>query len=604
MKKEKYLAQVEVSHKKIHGLEKRLGKLGGLRVVSFLGMLGSLIIGLAWQEKIYYVGVIFFLGIFIILIRRYNQLNKQKQYEQARQIVIEDNLKRLDKGWLNFEEDGSDYIDEAFPRTKDLDLLGKGSVFQYLCVAHTPYGKRALAQALIHGVKQEEIEERQEAIKELAQDEAFALHLKTLSQLMTLKKEAVDEGSITAFIETLKKKQGQSKWLKVLSLLIPFVAFFSIAAIVLKGESRFFAFTGSTSITVQIGLAFFYFRKHSELFEIILRFSRNIRVYKNFLLAIQEKKFESNYLKALKQSICEKGGPKEGLEMLYKLSEALKVRLNAIAYIVVAGLLMWDFHCKDVFEMWCKQYGKSVDKWLSVMGEIEALLSLAVLCEVKEEYSFPEIIEEEEPAIHFTALKHPLIKEAVGNDLSIQSETCIITGSNMSGKTTFLRTIGVNLALAYAGAPVVAKDFFATRMEIQTSMRMQDDVNAGISSFYAELLRIKGMIDVSHKKRPMLALIDEIFKGTNSADRILGAKETISALEKPWVIVMVSTHDFELCELEMRTEKKRKVYNYHFEEYYNNNRIGFDYKLKKGRCKTTNAQFLLKMVGITHNEIK
>ena len=600
MKRKTYLEQVEISRKKIHSLERRIGKLGSLRVVSFLGMLGSLIIGLAWQEKIYYLGIILFLGIFIILIRRYNQLNEQKQYEQAKQIVLEENLKRLDKGWLDFEEDGSRYADDAIPRIKDLDLLGKGSVFQYLCVAHTPYGKKALAQALVQGVKQEEIKARQEAIKELAQNEEFALHLKTLSQLITLKKENVDEASIAAFIEILgKKKKEQSKWLKVLSLVIPFVALFSVVVIVLNGESKLFALTGSTSITMQIGLAFFYFRKHSELFDIILRFSRNINVYKNFLLAIEEKEFESSYLKLLKQSICEEGGPKEGLDILYKLSEALKVRLNAIAYMMVAGLLMWDFHCNDVFDMWCKQYGKSVDKWLSVMGEIEALLSLAVLCDVKEEYSFPEVAEKDKPAIRFSALKHPLIQEAIGNDLDIQSETCIITGSNMSGKTTFLRTIGVNLALAYAGAPVLAKDFFATRMEVQTSMRMQDDVNAGISSFYAELLRIKGMIDTSHTKRPMLALIDEIFKGTNSADRILGAKETINALEQPWVIVMVSTHDFELCELEMRTERKRKVYNYHFEEYYQDNRIGFDYKLKKGRCRTTNAQFLLKMVGIT-----
>lgn len=599
MKEEKYLTQIKAIDEKIHGLEKKLGQLGALRVGSFLGILGSLIIGFVWQERIYYLGTLLFLGIFIALIHYYNQKNSEKQYEQAKKIVLEDDLKRLNKEWLNFKEDGSCYIDEEVPRIKDLDLLGRGSIFQYLCVAHTPYGKKALAQSLVHGVKQEAITRRQEAIKELANKEAFSLHLKTLSQLIETKKMQVNEESIDAFINTMRtEEKGQSLGIKVLSLGLPFIAFFSIAAILIKGESQLWALSGSVSIVTQIGLAFGYFNKHSKLFSIIVDFGRNIEVYKNFLLAIQEQKFESDYLKELQKSICEAGGPKEGLEELHKLAEALKVRLNTIAYLAVSGFLMWDFHCKDVFGIWHKKYGNSVEKWLSVMGEIEALLSLAVLCEIKDEYSFPQVMEEKHPAISFKALKHPLIQSPVGNDLSIQDDTCIITGSNMSGKTTFLRTIGVNLALAYAGAPVLAQDFCATRMEVQTSMRMQDDVNEGISSFYAELLRIKGMINAATTKEPMLALIDEIFKGTNSADRILGAKETISALEKPWVAIMVSTHDFELCEMGKEIRQQRKVYNYHFEEYYKDNQIMFDYKMKEGRCKTTNAQFLLKMVGI------
>ena len=155
---------------------------------------------------------------------------------------------------------------------------------------------------------------------------------------------------------------------------------------------------------------------------------------------------------------------------------------------------------------------------------------------------------------------------------------------------------GINLALAYAGAPVLGINFKAARMDVLTSMRTHDNINEGISTFYAELLRIKQMITKADMRQPMLVLIDEIFKGTNSADRILGATETIHALEKPWITVMVSTHDFELCELE--NNSKREAYNYHFTEYYRENEIKFNYELQKGRSKTTNAKYLLRMVGI------
>lgn len=175
-------------------------------------------------------------------------------------------------------------------------------------------------------------------------------------------------------------------------------------------------------------------------------------------------------------------------------------------------------------------------------------------------------------------------------------ETAVITGSNMSGKTTLLRTIGINLVLAYAGSPVCAKEFNCSIMDIFTSMRVKDDISTGVSTFYAELIRIKMIIEHVKKQSPMIFLIDEIFRGTNSNDRISGAKNIISNLYKEWIIGLISTHDFELCEME--NEKHINVKNYHFSEYYENNKIIFDYKLKQGRCNTTNAKYLMRLVGV------
>ena len=165
----------------------------------------------------------------------------------------------------------------------------------------------------------------------------------------------------------------------------------------------------------------------------------------------------------------------------------------------------------------------------------------------------------------------------------------------MSGKTTFLRTLAINLALLYMGAPVCAKEFKASYMKIFTSMRVTDDVAHGISTFYAEILRIKTMSEYKKINQPMLCLIDEIFKGTNSADRIVGAKGVITGLSAPNTMVIVSTHDFELCAL--AKEDGSQVTNYHFEEYYQDDQLKFDYKIKDGRCTTTNARAILKMAG-------
>ena len=166
----------------------------------------------------------------------------------------------------------------------------------------------------------------------------------------------------------------------------------------------------------------------------------------------------------------------------------------------------------------------------------------------------------------------------------------------MSGKTTYMRTLAGAVVLAYAGAPVCARFFSLTPLHIFTSIQVNDDMSQGISTFYAELLRIKQMVTFSHRELPMLICIDEIFKGTNSADRIIGAREAIKQLTRFYCITLVTTHDFELCDL--KSPNAIPVTNCHFEEYYEENKIKFDYKLKPGRCQTTNAQYLLRMAGI------
>ena len=602
MKENHFKSQIEIVKEERQSIKKQLDGLGTLRVLAFLVSVTSFVVGNLYHQLSGYLLGGLLLVLFLILVKKYQKLESKKSYLVAKEKVLGKYIARLDESWKEFKETGEAFRGES-SKAKDLDLLGRSSLYQYLCVSHTPYGKRALAKELMHGHREaNEIRKRQAAVKELIEDETFALHLQTLSEQMLLKEEKLNEEHLESFIKEAELQRTYvSKGMKILSLGLPFVTVFCMILAILKiNLIQNYTIAGIGSI-IQLGIGLWNYGKNEELFRPIFAFNENISLYKAFLLELEEKTFKSEYLNKLQSQLKTSGGAVKGLDSLNSLTESVKMRFNGVLYLVVNSLLMWDVHCKDALGIWTKQYGKDIRTWLEVIGEVESLLSLAVIGQVKERYTFPEMIDSRTPKFHFENLVHPLISEqdAVGNSLKLEGETCIITGSNMSGKTTFLRSIGTNLALAYTGAPVLAESFSASYMEIFTSMRIEDRVDQGISTFYAELLRIKEMIEFSKRHLPMLALIDEIFKGTNSADRILGATETIKKLGKPWASVMVTTHDFELCQLAENSEtQKRKTYNYHFEEYYEDNQIRFDYKIKKDRCKTTNAKYLLKMVGV------
>lgn len=600
MKKQKYLSQMKQVEQEVSDLTRKLEKLGWLRVICFLGAAFSVVCGYETKSKGYYlVGAVLLIG-FIFLVSCYNQLKKKLDYEKAQKKVVEGYLHRLGKEWMDFKEDGTAYINQEEPRIKDLDLLGKGSLFQYICTSHTPYGKQLLAHDLTYGVDNQKIKGRQQAIKELKKTPKWTLHLQTLSQIMgeSISGLQLNKDQFQLVMEAMRADKKQGIFLKILALVLPFITLFSFFLLLLKRQPEITYLVGSLGFILQLIISGFYYTKYRTDFFIVSELNLQIKTYESFLCAIEQKDFEGEYLKALKGKLGEKEELEKALRQLKQLAQAVDIRSNWIAYVVLSGLFMWDFHCKDVYDRWQGQNVDRVEEWIEVVAEMETLLSLMVVGEIKEKSAYPIIRENQQPFINGSNLYHPLIKEdkVVGNSLQLINDTVIITGSNMSGKTTFLRTIGINLMLAYAGGLILGDELEVSRMEVMTSMRIEDNVNAGISTFYAELLRIKRMITAAKKQEPMLVLIDEIFKGTNSMDRIIGAKATIEALEKPWIMMLISTHDFELCEMQNTSHRNRL--NYHFTEYYKDNQIHFDYHLKEGRCHTTNAQYLLKMVGI------
>ncbi|PWL44151.1 MAG: mannonate oxidoreductase [Clostridiales bacterium] len=596
MKTDFYQNRLQKISRNILTIHRKLNMLSVGRIGFFLLFLTGLLLGYYKHTAFYILGIIS-LFLFIALVYAYSSQKQKERYLLAQEQVLTRMLDRKTGSWKTFSENGEKFLNEnSPPRGKDLDLLGKNSLYQYLCRCHTAYGRQMLAIRLLSDVpNRETINSNQQAIKELSQKEDFCLELEALGQLMEQSARKQDNEIIETFIKLAETQPpAQPIFWKVLMWILPFITLFFLISAIIGVNSTANLGIGFIGILLELLTAGICWNQNNRILAPLLDFAGSIGPYRAIFARIESESFHSQTLQKLQNKIA---GAETALQTLSSVATAVEARKNPFGFLLLGGLCMWDFHCADRFTAWITRYGKEIRSWLAVVGEFETDMSLAVPANIRREFVFP-VIEENGPQLCGNSIKHPLLPEetAVGNGTCLSAQTCIITGSNMSGKTTFLRSIGLNLILAYAGAPTAAASFSASPMWIFTSMRVEDNVSEGISTFYAELLRIKDMVEFSSKKIPMICLIDEIFKGTNSADRIVGATETIQRLSVPHSIVLVSTHDFELCNLENNSHVK--ALNFHFSEHYTDDGIQFDYKMSPGRCRTTNAQYLLKMAGI------
>lgn len=595
-----YQKLLEENNSQLQALAQKANKISQWRLINVLFIIFLFIIAYKYHLNFLSITALLMLGIFFYLVKKNNNITKSKNFYLAEHDVIKNYLARFSDEWQSFSDTGESFLQEDFPQAKDLDIFGNYSLYQYITVAKTEYGKSYLAQQLQNIQPQKTtIIKNQEAVKELIEKHSFALKIQALTEQLSKQTNQKQHEQIKRFIafnQNTIKPFSLAK--KLLLYLFPVITIVFILLSILYIDNRLFSLISSLCIITQLALCIFRLKPTNEILSPTYNFYQNIAVYQEIFKTIQQENFSSKLLQQLQAQISQENDSLKAFKQLSYLGEAIALRYNAIAVLLFNSTILWDLQCINQFNKWQRRYGKNIDRWLNTIGQLEMLMSLAVLANIKTEYSFPQILENTSPTIEFAYIKHPLLQEqkSIANSLQMPTSTFIITGSNMSGKTTFMRSIGLNLVLAYAGAPVLAENFCATCMRIFTSMRIEDSISKGISSFYAELLRLKNIVDYHQNKLPMLALIDEIFKGTNSADRIVCATEIIRQLSTPWSITIVTTHDFELCDLEQ--DEKIRAKNYHFTEHYLDNQIHFDHKIKPGRCQTTNAQQLLKMVGI------
>ncbi|HHW30599.1 MAG TPA: DNA mismatch repair protein MutS [Clostridiaceae bacterium] len=536
--------------------------------------------------------------LFLYLIVIHEKLTKNIEYATLILKINEDSIKRCDGKWNTYQDDGSEFKDENHYFSFDLDIFGENSLFQWINTAKTYTGRNILARLLTqHPDNLADIVKRQKAVKGLAGK--IGWRQRFLAEGLVSAKGMHNPEDLIAWVNN-GDPYFKKTCIVFLTRLLPAITVFSLLLASIGSISYYIPVTG---LIIQFILLFIKRREREEIYRLAKKYKEDISVYYHMIKMIERQKFSAEYLNELKESMRNKEGQTawQQVNKLFKIVDSLEDR-NNFFYFIFNTLFLWDYQNLIALEKWKGNSGMFLKNWIDAIGNVESLASLSIIGFDNPEWAMPELISSQECIFEAESLGHPLIThQRVNNNLKILPpvHTLLITGSNMSGKSTLLRAAGINLALAYAGAPVCAQYFRVSLMKIYTCMRINDNLSKNISSFYAELLRIKTIVLKASEGEPVFFLLDEIFKGTNSRDRHFGAKVLIKKLCATRSIGMVSTDDLELCILE---KENRAVRNYHFQEYYKDGKICFDYKLRPGASTTQNAIYLMKLAGIDVDE--
>ncbi|MCI6188378.1 MAG: DNA mismatch repair protein MutS [Clostridium sp.] len=592
-----YNDNIKNAKKNITTLTKSINIIGWIRLFIVL-------IGAFSTYKLYnYGGVIYGITttlVFILIFLVVAIIHGNKISERDRQNCIieinEKGLKRLDGRYREFEDKGKDLIEEKDPFCEDLDIFGQNSLFQMINTTRTEAGRKILGKilSLKELPKRNEIIEKQKAIKELGDKAEWRQKLYIDATFKKKSDENLDE-----LIKWCKNKKNAGK----ISLIIAGIFMLITMTMIFLAIVKIIPFSALIlDLMVNFCVIKFLTKDKEGVIDLFNSSKYSIKAYANTLSLIEDEEFNSEYLKKLKGKLKEdnKVSCKEEMKKLSSLMDWIGDSTSNAYYFIINVLAFADVFIIYNLNCWRERNGEKVEKWIEVMGEFDALSSIANISFDHDDWCLGEISNDKEVIAKEVA--HPLIGErAVANDYELKSpkKITLITGSNMSGKSTFLRTIGINLVLTYIGAPACAKEFKCGIMNIYTCMRTKDNLEESISSFYAEILRIKLIIEACKKGENVFFLLDEIFKGTNSKDRHIGATVLVKQLAQNGAIGLLSTHDLELCDLE---KENKEIGNFNFREYYEDNKIKFDYKLRKGKSETKNAVYLMKLAGIEISE--
>jgi len=569
-----------------------------MRLATFLLALGFLGYGYYGPHQALMFFALPIFGAFIFLIIQHGHVKQRIDFLEKLVQINKMGQQRLEGEWTSFPEIGSAYINLRHPYSTDLNIFGQGSLFQYLNSTSSFRGEKILVDYLSSPGEFEDIKPRQEAVLDLASRLDFRQHFQAAGMDTFFKLQDPEE--VTAWAEKGTFWRSSPGINAVLFLPLFTFALFALAAVGLLPY-----WPALIMLALQAGVALLGERDAQHRFEKTDKAVRRITRYVDLMQRIEQENFKGSFLRAQKKKLFPGKQPaSHHIKSLVRIADRNNLRFSSpLIYFPLNIAIFWDLRTLKKLEEWRRNWGASIGEWFDAVGEIEALSALAGVCHDHPHWIFPKV-KKAPPAFQATNLAHPLIptKERVGNDLSLPRPGTIfvITGSNMSGKSTLLRTVGINLVLAYAGSPVCASEMTCSLMQIYSKMQIHDNLEERVSTFYAELKRMKMIIDAAQKKEPLIFLLDEIFRGTNSRDRIKATRTVTRQLYDLNTVGLITTHDLELGALEK--EYPGFIKNYHFTDQIYNGRIHFDYRLKPGISQTANAVTLMKMIGIQVEE--
>ncbi|RFS23965.1 hypothetical protein DVR12_08765 [Chitinophaga silvatica] len=493
--------------------------------------------------------------------------------------------------WESLFDDGREFIDEKHDFSGDLDVFGPSSLFQHVNRTGSYSGWRRLADQLRAPLQDaNEIRSVQEALKVLTP--ALDFRQEFLAEAALSNEAPGDIGQIKAWLE-MPFQFLHNKFVKAAMWAAPIL---SVAAII------YYAVEGSIMpllavISVNGLILRNYFKEVMKQYILISHKERIMDKFSILLRLVRDGDFHASKLLVAQQQQAFEADT--ALKKLARISNAFDQRLNLLIGFGLNALMLYDLHCIMSLEKWKAKHKDHIMKWFGVISRLEVWNSLATYAYNHSDYSWPEVVEDK-PLVEAEKLGHPLIpaNQCVKNDGSVGSNDkfLIITGSNMSGKSTFLRSVGANLLMAMCGAPVCADKFTFSPMQIMTSMRIKDSIASHTSYFQAELLRLQHIIQRLKSGAQVFILLDEILKGTNSEDKLSGSRSLIEHFLQYSCLGMIATHDLELGLLE--EENPNRIRNYCFESTIQENNLFFDYRIRKGIATNKNATFLMKQMGI------
>ena len=529
-----------------------------------------------------------------------------------RKIKFQKNMKTINENEIKMQYhefpansfNGEEFNNPDHNYTSDLDIFGEKSMFHYINRAVTAIGRKWLATWLQTETDSDEIKKRQEAVKELSGKLDLRQNISCHGMLID------DSSQKLEFLYTLLKEPIKLLDRKFFITFIHVWPMITLASgILIFFNVSWLIFVGFLLSQVLINKPFL---KHiSHIYSLTSRSSRILKAYSLIIAEIEKGNYTTGKLAHLKKKLSDNN--KNASMCIGKLStllEYLDARHGSL-HPLVNNMVLWDLHCLYRLEKWVKKTGPYVPQWFDVIGEFESLSGLANLYINNPGWTMPEIIHEDLFQMEAAEMGHPLIpqKERVGNDFELNrlgqgnGNMAIVTGPNMAGKSTFLRTIGVNIVLAFTGSPVCASRFKISPLKLFSSMQTSDSLDKHLSLFYAELQRLKMILDGISRQEPVFFLVDEMLKGTNATDRQKGAIAMLKQLMRNRANGIVATHDLKLTELENPGEWENYpqgivIANYHFDGYIEGDKLLFDYKLRKGVCESFNALVLMKKMGI------